>query len=173
MTEAPLHRLFDLGELTQAGSEIAVSAGPGELKPLAEWLDVEAVKRLSAAVTLTRLSQTRFSYAAELIADVVQSCVVTLEPIETHIVRPVARELHLVSHLQTQGRVHVLAPGEEDGPEEIDSPRYDLCAPLLEELALAIDPYPRKQGVEFALPAAAGEPPQSPFAALKDLKTKG
>jgi hypothetical protein len=173
MTDAPLHRLFDLGELTQAGSEIAVSAKPGELKPLAAWLGVEAVKRLSAAVTLKRLSQNRFSYAAEFVADIVQSCVVTLEPIETRIARPVARELHLVTRPHAQGGVHVMAPGEEDGPEEIESLRYDLFAPLLEELALAIDPYPRKEGVEFTAPVAAAELPQSPFTALKDLKTKG
>ena len=44
------------------------------------------------------------------------------------------------------------AAGGDDVPEEIDSTRYDLVAPLLEEFSLAIDPYPRAPGVAFDVP---------------------
>lgn len=172
MDDAPLHRLFDLGELTQAGSAVAIAAKPDDLERLARWLDVGAVKSFSADVTLRRLSQTRFSYAAELTAEVVQSCVVTLEPIESRIARHIERELHLTDRIPKTTGVQSLTPGDEEAPEEIDSPRYDLCVPLLEELVLAIDPYPRKEGAAFAAPEDAASAPESPFAALKDLEIK-
>ena len=55
-------------------------------------------------------------------------------------------------------------------PETIVSLDYDLAAPLLEEFALAIDPYPRKAGAAFAVPAEPDDAPESPFAVLKTLK---
>ena len=57
----------------------------------------------------------------------------------------------------------------EDTADEIESPVYDLGTPLREELALAIDPYPRAPGVAFEAPADDGQR-ESPFAALGKLK---
>ena len=58
-------------------------------------------------------------------------------------------------------------------PEEIARLDYDLAGPLLEEFALAIDPYPRKEGVRFEPPVQEAEPSQSPFAGLKRLNEPG
>jgi hypothetical protein len=44
----------------------------------------------------------------------------------------------------------------------------DLAAVLTEQLALALDPFPRKPGARFEAPGTAGE--LSPFAALARLK---
>ena len=44
----------------------------------------------------------------------------------------------------------------------------DLGAYLVEHLALEIDPFPRKPGVEWEPPPA--ETPASPFAVLQQLK---
>ena len=48
--------------------------------------------------------------------------------------------------------------------------RYDLAVPVLEELVLAIDPYPRASGVAFEAPQDDADSPVHPFAALKQLK---
>ena len=56
-------------------------------------------------------------------------------------------------------------------PDEIESLRYDLAAPLREELALAIDPYPRAPGVAFEKPDDADKS-DHPFAVLERLKRK-
>jgi len=63
-----------------------------------------------------------------------------------------------------------LAPGADEGPEEIQDPHYDIAAPVLEEFVLAIDHYPRTPGVVFETPPET-EPKESPFAALKSLKS--
>ncbi len=174
----PLERLYDLGDLSQAGAHIAVALAGDELAALARWVGVEALENFKAEIELRKLSPTRYSYEAELTADVVQSCVVTLDPVRSHIERHLSRQLVLSPSAYRRGQKGddwPIAPAEDDAPEEIASLRYDLAAPLLEELVLAIDPYPRAAGVAFAPPPGAdltSELPESPFAVLKRLKNQ-
>ena len=93
-------------------------------------------------------------------------------------------------------KINVLLPGDDahgPGSGEIpalgDEPpgvvvdgEFDVGAVIAEYLSLAIDPYPRKPGVEFGgsdvaagrhgMKDAAGVEEQGPFAALKDWKGK-
>jgi hypothetical protein len=170
---APIHHFFDLGDLSQAGSRINICANSDELARLARWAGVDAVRGFGAQVELRRLSRTQFAFEAELEADIVQSCVVTLDPVATHVAKHIARELHFSPHPRVESGELTLSAGDEDVPEEIASLNYDLAAPLLEELLLAVDPYPRKEGVAFEAPAQPTEPPESPFAVLKRLNEPG
>jgi len=166
----PIQKFYNLADLSAAGDEVAIAASGDDLLRLAQWAGVEAVARFEARIALSKLSQTRFSYEAELSADIVQSCVVTLEPVRSHIARSLSRTLHLTTgRAAHREETIVLAPGDDDTPEDIESPRYDLATPLLEELALAIDPYPRAPGVAFEAPAAEPPADESPFAILKKL----
>ncbi|MDE2492706.1 MAG: hypothetical protein KGL97_02265 [Alphaproteobacteria bacterium] len=166
----PICHVFDLGDLSQAGSHVVVAARSDELEALARWAGVDTVRAFTAGVELRRTSQNRFAFEAELSADIVQSCVATLEPVSTHIARHLARELHYVPHSHADGGELTLAAGNDDVPEEINSLDYDLAGPLLEEFVLAIDPYPRKEGATFESPKEHAETPESPFAMLKSLK---
>ena len=169
----PISYFFDLGDLSQAGSRIEIVANGDDLARLARWASVDTVRAFGARVELCRLSRTRFSLEAELEADIVQSCVVTLDPVVTHIARQVTRELHFSPRPRAVGGELTLSAGDEDVPEEIASLDYDLAAPLLEELLLAIDPYPRKEGVTFEPPVQPAETPESPFAVLKRSSEPG
>ncbi|MGC9954679.1 MAG: YceD family protein [Rhizomicrobium sp.] len=170
---APIRHFFDLGDLSQAGSRIEIVANGDDLARLAHWAGVDMVHAFGAQVELSRLSRTRFSFEAEMEADIVQSCVVTLDPVAVHIGKHVTRELHFSPHPRAESGELTLSAGDEDVPEEIASLDYDLAAPLLEEFLLAIDPYPRKEGVTFEPPAQKAEPSQSPFAVLKRLNEPG
>jgi hypothetical protein len=170
-THPPLQRICDLGALSDAGYETAIVASGPELARLAEWEAVEAVNRFEGQVTLKRLSRNRFLYNAELKTEIVQNCVVTLEPLTTSISRSFARTLHYAPVRAGERVAEVsLAAADDEAPEEIESLRFDLSGPLLEEFSLAIDPYPRKSGVEFEPPADESEADGGPFAALKSLK---
>jgi hypothetical protein len=175
----PLERFYNLADLSEAGDEVRISAGPEDLPALARWAGVDRIERFEAVVTLGRLSHSRFLYKADLVADLVQSCVVTLEPVKSRLERHFSRALHLLrGHARPRpeeegGGVLTLAAGEDEAPEEIESPHFDLAAPLLEELVLGIDPYPRAEAVEFAPPPEAAAVKESPFAALKRLKEGG
>jgi uncharacterized metal-binding protein YceD (DUF177 family) len=139
---------------------------------------VSAVEGLSAKVELKKLSPSQFGLEIFLSADVVQACVVTLEPVPSHIERRFARELHFSPPSRrkpepVESEPVVLAdPDEDEPPEEIDSLIYDLARPVLEEYILSLDPYPRSKGAEFGLKTSPGDRPESPFAVLKSLKSR-
>ena len=175
----PLERFYDLADLSEAGDEVRIVAGPDDLLALARWAGVDKVERFEAVVTLSRLSPSRFLYKADVLADLVQSCVVTLEPVTSRLERHFTRTLNLLPrHARPRpeeegGGALTLAAGEDEAPEDIESPRYDLAAPLLEELVLGVDPYPRAPSVEYTPPQDAAATRESPFAALKRLKEGG
>lgn len=171
----PFEQDYDLGDLRRGEEEIRVEARGEDLARIAAWADVRAVESFGSTVRLRKHSATRFSLDAVLEADIVQDCVVTLEPVRSHIARPVHRELHRAESVRLKPHESIplgAGAGDDEVPEEIDSLTYDLAAPLLEELVLAIDPYPRAPGVEFAAPAEPDAKPESPFAVLKSLKDR-
>ncbi|HEX3674342.1 MAG TPA: DUF177 domain-containing protein [Rhizomicrobium sp.] len=170
MNNPPVEKIYNLSDLSAAGAEIAITAKADELPGLAQWLDVSAVTRFEGTVTLRRLSQTRFAYEGKLVADVVQACVVTLEPVRARIKKQFSRTLHLTTGPAAMRETVIVSPDDDDSPEEIASTRYDLAGPLLEELLLSIDPYPRAAGVAFEPLAGETAREASPFAVLKQLK---
>lgn len=109
-----------------------------------------------------------------LTADVVQACVVTLEPVPQHIEEPV--DLRFLPE-------GAESEDDPDGPDEIltEGGALELGEAIAEQLSLALDPYPRVPGakleLEFEAPeeeeAAEEEPPRpNPFAKLAALKDK-
>ena len=174
MSAVPLERFHDLSALPTAGYEFDIVPGKEELQTLAKWAGVDEVLRLRAHVFVRPQSKTRFLEETQFDADIVQSCVVTLQPVRTHIARSFTRALHLTLVLQRfadKGGVVATTTASEDLSDEIDSPVYDLGTPLREELALAINPYPRAPGVAFEPPPDEGRP-ESPFAVLDKLKRR-
>jgi hypothetical protein len=173
--DTPFSHDYDLGDLGRSGAELEVAAHGEELERIAHWAGIRAVEDFAATVTLKRQSATRFTLDAELLADVVQDCVVTLEPVKSRIEKHVHRELHLAEHIRPKPNETVplgAGAGDDEVPEEIDSLDYDLAAPLLEDFALAIDPYPRAPGAAFAAPEEPGVRPENPFEVLKSLKSR-
>lgn len=168
----PLERLHELADLPETGFETDIVTTPEERKRLAGWAGVVEVSQLSGHVRVRPQSRTRFLLETDFEADVVQSCVVTLAPVRSHIERHFVRTLQLsprLPRIADKGGQVPPAAADEDAPDAIDSTRYDLAGPLREELALAIDPYPRAPGVEFA-PRDDAEEPESPFAVLGKLR---
>jgi len=172
--EPPFVRIYDLGDLGRAGDVVAIALKDSDLKRLAQWAELDTVTSFEAVVDLKRISANRFGYNARLSSEIVQSCVVTLEPVRSRIDREFTRELHLVDHRhrEAKGEALTLAAADDEAPEEIESLDYDIVGPLLEEFSLAIDPYPRAPGVTFESPADKA-PIEGPFAALKALKQRG
>ena len=118
-----------------------------------------------------------FALEAELEADVVQPCVITLQPVATRLSEKVARRY--LADWQPPEAEESEVP-EDDTTEPLGD-EIDAGAVLVEALSLALPLYPRAEGVEFdgALAAEAGAEPltdekMKPFAGLADLlKGKG
>ena len=169
MISPPFSTIYDLSDSSDAGNEITLRPTAEQRARIAEWAGIDGVEEFEAQIMLRRQSSNRFTYEATLKADVVQSCVVTLAPVHSHLDVDITRALHLIRLSPAIAATHELSPAPDEGPEEIQDSHYDLAGPLLEDFALAIDPYPRCPGVAFEPPADEG-PPESPFAALKGFK---
>jgi uncharacterized metal-binding protein YceD (DUF177 family) len=113
------------------------------------------LNRLAAEVRLTRRDGGRIELAAELAADVVQSCVVSLAPVAAMV----------------NDRFSLLyAPAPPDAAETItlddeivevfEGDIIDIGEAVAQQLALTLDPYPRAPGlVELNLDGALGDTP--------------
>ena len=171
----PYSHPYNLARLGNAGDSLHFTADAEQRAAIARWAGVLSLEKFETEVEIAKLAPDRFGLSFRMRADVTQACVVTLEPVSSSLERAFNRELVFagpVRHRQNPepGPDVVLDGDLEEGPEEIDSLHIDLAAPVLEEFALSLDPYPRRPGVEFAPKSRDSDPRESPFAVLKDLK---
>ena len=99
----------------------------------------------------------------------IQACVVSLEPVPSKVSSTIKRRYRLAPRLGRKAKIEDISPADDDEPELLEVSVIDLYAPLLEEMALGVNPYPRAPGVAFTA-REEGEARESPFAALKNLK---
>ncbi len=169
-----ISKIYNLGRLGQAGDDVSIEANDEERAAIAKEVGVLAVPKFGARVTVKKTGPNHFTLGFHLSAEIVQACVVTLEPLVARIEKDFTRDLHLAPYLRrTAEKEIVLDASEDDAPEEIESPHYELTGPLMEEFVLAIAPYPRAPGVEFQAPEGLNAKLESPFAVLKGLKSGG
>ena len=162
-----------VAKIGDSGLAQTVKAAATDLAQIAAYLEINAIKSLGAEIQLNRWHGKGVRLTGKLTADVVQNCVVTLDPIESHIEAPFERRFlppdRLHAELENEHDVFV-DPTAEDPPEPLGH-EIDVGEIMVEELALNLDPYPRKPGVEFH----TGDTParENPFAVLAKLKPKG
>jgi uncharacterized metal-binding protein YceD (DUF177 family) len=149
-----------------------IEANEEERARLAERFGLIALPSFAAEVELRRLAGGRVRLDAALRAEVVQPCVVTLEPVPG----AVEAEFSLVYAPDAPEAIEdVLVSGDEEIVEPLVGESIDIGEAAAQELSLALDPFPRAPGAE--LPATEPEPiaeaaeiRQSPFAALAKLR---
>lgn len=140
---------------------------------VAKLLEVEAVKALSADLAIAPWLD-GLEITGRVDAVVERICGVSLDPFDETITESVeARRAPPGSpNLPLEAPAdHESELPEHDPAEAGETTGVDVAALCIETLALALDPYPRKPGVEFE--AAAPDPADSPFAALARLKRGG
>ncbi|MCP4394624.1 MAG: DUF177 domain-containing protein [Alphaproteobacteria bacterium] len=78
-------RLFDVETLSESPESMKIKALKGECAALAKRFHVQDVKYLKAEFDLTKMSDGKVSMEGFYTSNVVQTCVVTLEPVVSHI----------------------------------------------------------------------------------------
>jgi uncharacterized metal-binding protein YceD (DUF177 family) len=163
-------RVVRLEELEDGEIHRTVEAGEEERRALASRFDLAAVNALSARVRVHRVpGGPLVRVDGRLTADVLQRCVVTLEPLPTHIEEDFVETFGPDGYRDPEGRE------EMDAPEVCDDNGIDLGELAAQLLSLSLDPYPRAP--------EAGAPPQPgagddaddrrrPFAALGTMMQK-
>ncbi len=174
-------RPFQADDLRDDGkTRIVIEATPTECAALAQAYGLSDVAALSGTLSAAKRGPV-VRVTGTLTARVTQTCVVTLEPFEVaikdKIERDYAPEAYVLAAWEELSRLE--AAGSQEPPSDPPDPfleggKIDLGALLAESLALALDPYPKKPGAEFASPEdlSAG-PDESPFAVLARLKGQG
>lgn len=172
-SEPLLDARIRLDALPANGRTLSVSATEDQRAAIAERLNIVSVERLSAELSV-RAIKGGIEVSGTLLADATQECVVSFEPVPEQIEEKLFR-LFLSGAPDNPepapgAEVFVDLDGE-DQPDYFDGPEVDLSEWLVETLSLALDPYPRKPGVEID-PAYQDEDDEnaSPFAALKGIK---
>lgn len=155
--------------------ERRISANPEERAALAKRFGLLGIDRLEAVFSLKRAGGGVIHVSGELEAEVTQACVVTLAPVPAQVREAFAADF------SDEDRRRPADPdldfGAEDPPEPIRNGHIDLGELAAEQLALALDPYPRAPGA--AIPAefrpeeeSGAEPnrPVNPFSILKKIQ---
>lgn len=155
-------------DIPPSGRRFRVEADEAERRTLADDLGIVAVAELSVEFEVRPLGGGAFSVKGGLVGTVVQTDVVTLEPVRQAVEEAI--DLTLVAAED----VAPAPPGPADldageGPETFRNGRIELGMLAAEHLALGLDPYPRAEGVEFKGHVEDDSASASPFFALAKL----
>lgn len=177
--DTPFSYPVKVGHISGNPVEVTLSADAEERAGLAKLWSVLEVKALSATFQVMRWKRDGVRLKGRVEADIVQACVVTLDPVEAHIDEPVevvfVPEGSKLARLPaaTETGEMLLDPDGPDAPEIFTGDTIDAGVVAAEHVALAIDPYPRKSGAGFSghiESTDADDKKPSPFAVLKDWK---
>lgn len=163
-----------LADLARGPVSVTLEPDAETRAAIAKELGLVSLPALQGRVT-ARARLDGAEIGGRFMATVEQICGVTLDPFESRL------DGDFLVHALPAGSPN--APAESEGgevemsleapdpPDVLASDEIDLAGYLVEHLALEIDPFPRKPGVEFDYQPDVAE--ESPFAVLKRLKDDG
>jgi len=172
----PLSRKLRIADIEE-NAERRIEATGAETANIARLLDLVRLDSLSFDYRLRRGAGERIHLAGRLKARVIQTCVISLEPVEAVIDVPVEAEFWptpLIEELEK--KVEDLGQsGLADWPDAIMDGTIDLGPIIYETLATSLEPYPKRPGASLQWSPGAPEtdPPETgPFAGLAKLKRR-
>jgi uncharacterized metal-binding protein YceD (DUF177 family) len=181
--DAPGNEFSHVVEVDRIGPEgltLALTADEQARAALARRFRIPAVLSFTARIRLMPDQAVARQYVlkGEIEAEVEQVCVVSLESVRQSISEHFVRRFAPADMIEPQTDLgedesEWLDPDAEDPVDPIEGGLIDVGAVVAEELALALDPYPRKPGADLPVgyrPDVEEEVKVSPFAALAKLK---
>lgn len=175
---SPLAWSAAVAEIPDGGLPLARRATPEDCRELAVALAVLEVTRVELKGRLLSRGGGRYRLTGKLFADVTQACVVTLDPV------PAALDLALEIDLVPMEQMPRVPDGDGD-PDDTDTVEAPLIEPIrngsidlgdivYQEIAAALDPYPRSPdaALDLTQAAPAADDRIHPFAKLKALQPK-
>lgn len=167
----PWKVLVRIGEIPDAGLHWTLEASAADRSAIAAVADLHSLSKLEASFDLKPSSGGRVIVTGKVRAQAEQTCVVTLDPVETTVVEDVDVVFAEIAENAPPARgPHDPEDETEEPPEPIVNGAIDLGALATEFFFLGLDPYPRKPGVLFDKPVETDDPQDHPFAALAGLK---
>ena len=176
MQTTEFSRPLDVARLEDGDHEqLDLAADAAECLALAKRFSIAAIKNLSADLIIRRQGRQVIALG-NLKAEAIQTCVVSLDPIEVRIEDAI--EVVFDPDVRPSGEfdeIIDLDPDSEDPPEALVDNEIDLGETVAQQIALLLDPYPRKPDAEtdprFVDKVAVER--KNPFEVLKRLKLDG
>lgn len=172
---SPVSFPVNVARLPQKGMPVRIDADATQREALAKTHGLEAVASFVANLLVISWKRNGVRVSGTVKAEITQTCVVTLEPLEATIDEEV--EGLFLPEDSKLGRQGFESGGEivldvegDDAPETFSGDYIDVGALSEEYFGLAIDPYPRKQGVQLGVGDADVEAEKD--AAPDDWKAK-
>ena len=176
LPEAPMQHPLEVATLSRA-IETSFDLQPDRamLDRIAGYLGLESLNALRFKGQIQPRRKENWRVEARLTATLEQACVITLAPVPEKIDEQIIREL-IPAHQIRETAEPEIELDAEDGPDTFED-QIDIAAIALEQLALALETYPRAQGAElksdnFSAPGIAPltDADLKPFAKLAALK---
>jgi uncharacterized metal-binding protein YceD (DUF177 family) len=170
----PWRSPLSVAQIPDTGLHREIEADHAVREAMAELAGLREIVSAHASFDVTVKSGGRVHVVGQVRARIGQTCVVTLDPLETEVDEAI--DLEFAPPEQITKLADLVDEAEEsdaeipDPPEPIVGGVIDLGRLATDALFLAIDPYPRKPGVVFEPKLDAADPQDHPFAALKALK---
>ncbi|CAN5210798.1 DUF177 domain-containing protein [soil metagenome] len=157
----------DVIRVNEIGAGISRTLMPDDatLARIARTLDLASLETFEAEITVAP-ARDGWTLSGRVRAQAEQTCGITLEPLPVRIDQRFSIGLIETAPPTEDDEVEVAV--DDDAPDVIEDGRIDLGQYAVEQLALTLDPFPRKPGAEFVQPDEPAE--ISPFAVLKAFR---
>lgn len=171
--ELPTVPFSDPVRLHQIGAGLTRELTPDAdaVKRIIKALDLKSLENFTATISLIP-TVSGWRMEGRVVADAVQTCGLTLEPLPVAVNRKFTVNLIEAPERDEEEDedAEIDIELDDNTPDELEDGRIDLGAYAVEQLSLCLDPFPRKPGAVFEQPP---EPVEiSPFAVLKGLQNK-
>ncbi len=158
-----LLRCLSIAELSPAERQAEkIHVDKVECVAIAKRLDILSIENMTIDLELFRDLTGDVNLVGRIDADIVQACVVTLEPVAQHIDAPIYQRF--------SARAEEDEGDDEDPVEPIVEDAIEVGDVIVQNLSLALDPYPRAPGAEFEEVDDEAGKPTGPFAVLAALR---
>lgn len=157
---ADFTHVVDIRSLPAKGANFTLEAPESAYPAIAARLGIPAVRRLAGRISL-KPTAAGVSLEGELDAQFSRVCVRSLEPMEETLSESFA--IAFARDAANDGDVEDL---DYEAPEPLEGETLDLADILIQQAALAMDPYPARDDAEIG--GSTSDPADvSPFAVLK------
>lgn len=170
ISEPEFSRAVEIDKLGSTPARFEIEAAAAECEALARRFGLESLDRLTAVVVLEPSGTNRVAVVGTVSATLTQTCVVTLAPVP----RQVEESFSLLfAPAGAAGDEIVLSVDDDDWAEPLVDGRIDIGEAVVQQVALALDPFPRVAGAKLEqdqFGAVAEEAEANPFAVLARSK---
>ncbi len=167
MIKSEMSQIVDIRTVPDTGKSFDLTATPAQLTAIAERLKLLGLQKLTAHVHVK--GHTKVKVTGRFEADVTYQCVVTLDAFDSH----VSGTFETVFQKDIPDAVELDLDMDAEDTEPLTGDQLDIGEYVIQQLALALDPFPKKNkelAFSYKDEGFDDEETTHPFEKLKILK---